>query len=212
MGTSAAHQHIPGHDTFATAQDAQAAVDRVRTLHEQIPGTTPEGEVYPASDPRLLTWVHTAEVYFFLHAHHLYGARPLGPDAYDEYLADAAQVATALGADEPPRNRTELRQRLDGCLPYLRATPPAKDAARFLLREPPLPAVVRLPYSALALGAIELLPDRARARSGLRPLSVPGTRVPRAGARTVTRTIRGAMTPPPSDVGTPRAARPPRQA
>lgn len=183
--------------TYATAADAQAAVDRVRAIHAGISGTTTEGEVYHASDPHLLTWVHIAEVYCFSRAHRQYGAHPLTPAAYDDYLLDTAQVATALGANNPPRTQTALEQQLAAYRPELRATPAAKDASRFLLREPPLPAAVRPPYAALALGAIELLPPWARAQLGLRPLSPRGALLARAGARTVTRTLRWAMTPPP---------------
>lgn len=187
--------------TFATARDAQAAVDGVRAVHERIHGTTPEGTAYRASDPHLLTWVHTAEVHCFLEAHRRYGSRWLSPAAYDSYLTDAAKVGAALGADKPPRTLPELDQRLLAYRPELRATQAARDAARFVLREPPLPAAVRLPYAGLALGAIELLPPWARARLGLRPLSPNGARVARASARAVTHTIRWAMAPPPPRAG-----------
>src|SRR5213078_670709 len=47
--------------TYGVAEDAQAAVDRVRGIHEKVRGSTPEGEPYHAADPRLLGWVHAAE-------------------------------------------------------------------------------------------------------------------------------------------------------
>ncbi len=38
--------------TFGRAADAQAAVSRVRAIHERVTGTAPDGRPYAASDPR----------------------------------------------------------------------------------------------------------------------------------------------------------------
>ncbi|MYS10811.1 DUF2236 domain-containing protein, partial [Streptomyces sp. SID6041] len=125
--------------TYGTAEDAQLAVDRVRAVHERIRGTTPTGEPYHAADPHLLCWVHCAEVDSFLRAHQRFGAEPLDGAGYDGYIADAARVARALGVPDPPCDRAALAVRLASYRSELRATPQARDAARFVLREPPLP-------------------------------------------------------------------------
>jgi uncharacterized protein (DUF2236 family) len=181
--------------TFGTSADAQHAVDVVRAVHERVKGTTDEGEPYHAADPHLLTWVHVAEVDSFLRAHRRFGAQPLTPGEYDGYVADTARVATALGAVDPPRDRAQLAERLAAYRPELRATPAARDAARFMLLDPPLPWLVRPPYAALAANAVSLLPLWARVP--LRLPYVPGVEetAVRVAGHGIVRTIRWAMAP-----------------
>jgi uncharacterized protein (DUF2236 family) len=186
--------------TFGTAQDAQEAVDRVRAIHERVRGTTPDGVRYRASDPRLLRWVHVAEVDSFLTAHRWYGVGPLDARDADTYVAQTAEVARALGAQEVPTTVVELRAAIQAFRPELAATPAALDTARFLLLRPPLPVPVRVPYLPLAAAAVALLPPWAR-----RVLRLPHVPIgpARAGGRVVTRMIRWAMTGdrPPSPEG-----------
>lgn len=148
--------------TFGTADDAQATVDRIRAIHERVRGRTADGRAYRASNPHLLTWVHIAEADSFLAAHQRYGARPLDAAGCDEYVAQGARVARAMGATEVPESLAELRAALDRYRPELEVTPAALDAADFLLTEPPLGPAARAPYAFLAAGAVALLPDWAR--------------------------------------------------
>ncbi|MGY0065504.1 oxygenase MpaB family protein [Streptomyces sp. QTS137] len=144
--------------TYGPADSAQRAVDRVRAVHETVHGTTSDGQEYRAADPHLLCWVHIAEVDSFLRAHQRFGARPLDAADCDAYVEDMARVAIALGVPDPPANRAELTDRLDAYRSELRATPEARSTARFLLLNPPVPVFARLPYGALAAGAVSLLP------------------------------------------------------
>ncbi len=148
--------------TFATADDAQEMVDRVRAVHERVRGKTPDGRPYRASDPHLLTWVHVAEADSFLAAHQHYGERRLSAVEADEYVAQSARVARALGAEVVPETVAELADCLESYRGELEPTPEALDAARFLLREPPLPWPVRAPYRLLGAGSVALLPAWAR--------------------------------------------------
>ncbi len=181
--------------TFATAVDAQAAVDRVRGIHQRVRGTTDDGAAYHAADPHLLAWVHVAEVDSFLRAHQRYGAAPLDQAGYDGYVADAAKVAEALGVVDPPRDQAELADRLASYRPELRSTRQATDAARFLLLTPPIPWPVRLPYAVLGANALATLPRWAR--SLLRVPPIPGIEGPvvRVAGHGLVRTIRWALTP-----------------
>jgi uncharacterized protein (DUF2236 family) len=148
--------------TFGPAVDAQRAVDRVRGIHQRVRGTTPDGRSYHASDPHLLEWVHIAEVDSFLLAHQLYGAEPLDQAGRDDYVADAARVATALGVIDPPRTEQELADRIQAFRPELSSTAAARDAARYLLLTPPLPIAARAPYGLLAATSVAMLPAWAR--------------------------------------------------
>lgn len=185
--------------TFGTAQDAQDAVDHVRAVHERVAGVTADGEPYRASDPHLLGWVHAAEVDSFLRAHRRFGAHPLDDAGYDGYVADAAQVARALGVPDPPCDQAELAAVLASYRPELRATPQAREAARFMLVHPPLPWLARGPYAVLAANAVAMIPLWARGPLRLPSLPVAErTAIPLAG-QGLTRTIRWAMKPPPQE-------------
>ncbi|WP_411073965.1 oxygenase MpaB family protein [Streptomyces sp. cmx-4-7] len=183
--------------TFGTAEDARHAVERVRAVHERVRGTTSGGRPYRASDPHLLGWVHVAEVHSFLRAHLRYGASPLTLAGYDGYVADAARVAEELGAEDPPRNLAELSRRMEAYRDELGGTPEAREAARFLLRDPPIPRGARAPYALLAAGAVELLPPWALGELGLPPLPRPVRAAARTGGRLAIGGIRWAMSPPP---------------
>jgi uncharacterized protein (DUF2236 family) len=179
--------------TFGTAQDAQRAVDHVRQVHQYVTGTDAEGVPYQADDPHLLLWVHAAEADSFLRCHQRYGSRPLEAAECDGYVADAARIAQALGVPDPPRTRSELAVVLDSYRPELRATPEALEAARFLVRNPPLPLVARGPYALLAATAIAELPAWARRELRLpRRSAVESVLVPPVG-RGVVGTVRWAM-------------------
>ncbi|MCX5001469.1 DUF2236 domain-containing protein [Streptomyces sp. NBC_00638] len=181
--------------TYGTAESAQEACDRVRAVHERVRGTTSEGTAYHAADPHLLGWVHVAEIDSFLRAHQRYGARPLSAAGCDGYVADTARVATALGVLDPPTNRAELTERLAEYRGEVRATPEARDAARFLLLNPPLPLVARLPYGVLAANAVSLLPAWAAAELRLpRPQLVDNVCIRPLGCA-FTSAVRWAMEP-----------------
>jgi uncharacterized protein (DUF2236 family) len=179
--------------TFGPAQDAQEAVDRVRRIHRHVTGTGPDGRAYRADDPHLLRWVHVAEADSFLRCHQRYGARPLDEVGCDGYVADAARIAEALGVPDPPRTRQELDLVLAAYRPELRVTPEALEAARFLVRTPPLPLLARGPYALLAATAIAELPAWARRELRLpRPNVVESVLMPPVG-HGVVGTVRWAM-------------------
>ncbi|QCB94694.1 oxygenase MpaB family protein [Cellulomonas shaoxiangyii] len=175
---------------FGTAEDAQGAVDAVRTIHGRVRGVTADGVAYAADDPDLLRWVHVAEIESFLDAHRRHGTHPLTPGRADEYVAQAARIGRALGAVDVPETVAELEAALDSYRPVLRPTPAALDAAHFLLREPPVPAPLRLGYSALSQAAVASLPPWAAEQLGLGTVGrARGTAAHWAG-RQATRTVR----------------------
>ncbi|MFB7934433.1 MULTISPECIES: oxygenase MpaB family protein [Streptomyces] len=182
--------------TYGTARSAQEACDRVRAVHDTVRGTTTDGRPYSAADPHLLCWVHIAEVDSFLRAHQRYGAHPLDDEGRDAYVADMARIARALGVPDPPVNAAELAARLAAYRAELRATDEARDSARFLLLNPPVPFLARLPYGVIAANAVSLLP--LWASHELRLPRLPAAEGPciRPLGTAVTAGIRWAMTPP----------------
>ena len=159
--------------TYGAADDAERAVERVRRVHRHVTGTGPDGQPYRADDPHLLGWVHVAETDSFLRCHQRYGTRPLDAAECDGYVADTARIAVALGVPDPPQTLAELDAALRDYRPELRAIPEALAAARFLVRNPPLPLVARGPYAMLAAAAIGELPGWARRELRLPRLPAP---------------------------------------
>lgn len=149
-----------GMTTYGQAADAQRMVDHVRGVHRRVHGTAPDGREYRASDPHLLAWVHVAEVDSFLRCHQRYGEKPL--EDYDEYVADMAVIAKAMGVLDPPETVKELDTMLSSYRNELKGTPEAREAARFLLIKAPLPLLVRGPYAVLSATAVATLPVWAR--------------------------------------------------
>lgn len=181
--------------TFGTAADAEAVIARVRTIHQRVTGTSPDGRPYAASDPHLLRWVHLVEVDSFLRAHQRYGAHPLDQAGQDGYLTDTARIARALGVVNPPTNQAQLQADLDEFRPELAGTPQARQAARFLLLQPPLPALARPPYAVLAAAAVASLPRWARWPLRLPYLPLTEATVVRIAGDQLVRTIRWALAP-----------------
>ncbi|WP_411104122.1 oxygenase MpaB family protein [Streptomyces sp. cmx-4-9] len=183
--------------TYGTAEDAERAVARVRAVHQQVTGFTGEGAAYRAGDPHLLGWVHAAEVDSFLRAHQRFGAAPLDGAGCDGYLRDTAEVAAALGVVDPPRDRAALVERLAAYRPELRAAREAREAARFLLLRPPLPAAALGPYAVLAANAVAMLPPWGRELLGLPCPALLERACVRPAGRVLTAGIRWAMPPRP---------------
>lgn len=180
--------------TFGTAEHAQQAVDAVRAIHDRVTGTMPDGAPYAASDPHLLLWVHVAEIQSFLLAHRRYGARPLDQAGYDEYVAQAAEIAGRLGVVDPPTTEAGLHAAVDAFRPELVATDHAREATAYLIRHPELSPAARPAYWVLVAAAIGLMPEWTRRPLRLPTLPVGHDRVADALGHVATRTVRWATT------------------
>jgi uncharacterized protein (DUF2236 family) len=183
--------------TFGRTEDAMAAIARVRAVHARVTGFAADGRPYAASDPHLLTWVHIAEADSFLRAHSRFGVQPLDQAGRDGYVADLARIGAELGVPDPPRTEAELAMRISRYRAELAATPEAREAARFLLVNPPLPAIARAPYGMLAAAAVSLLPGWARRPLRLPRLPVTETMLVRPAGHAMVRAIRWATSAPP---------------
>ncbi len=184
--------------TFGPASEAQRAVDVVRHVHRHVVGSASDGRAYSANDPHLLRWVHLAELDSFLVAHDRYGAEPLVGGDRDRYVADVGVVARALGVSAPPVTERGLRDQLRSYRSELRGTAEAREAARYLLLQPPLPFAARPAYGLIAGAAVALMPAWTRIPLRLPWLPVAETIALRPAGELVTRTIRWAVTPPTS--------------
>ncbi|MGZ4502183.1 MAG: oxygenase MpaB family protein [Nocardioidaceae bacterium] len=181
--------HFLATTTFGTVDHAERAIAQVREIHLRVRGKAEDGRPYAASDPHLLDWVHLAEVDSFLRAYQLFGPAPLSPADADEYVRQSGGVAARLGATSPPTTVAELDRRLSDFRPELAASRACRDAARFLLLDPPLPIAARPGYGLLAAGAVASLPGWARRELRLPPPFVvwdwPSLRLGAVGAGVV---------------------------
>lgn len=174
--------------TFGTHAIAEASFAKVRGIHARVRGKDDFGRDYRADDPELLRWVGTAEAYAFLAAHQRYARPRLSPGEADTYVAQAGVLAAELGATGMPADVAGLNATLTAFRPDLVATPAAREAARFLLREPPLPLVARPGYALLAAGAVALLPGWVRDALDL-PLSPAAARLAETAGRNATAVV-----------------------
>ena len=156
-----------GTTTFGTVQEAHKAVEQVRRVHRRVKGIAPDGRPYSASDPELVTFIHTAELSSFLESSRRFGRHDLTPEQCDQYYEELAPVATALGAEWVPRSAADVDDYFRRMRPELYATAQARQALGWLrngvTRRPNEQAV----FSVLYAAAVSTLPGWARAELDL---------------------------------------------
>ena len=156
-----------GATAYGTSEEASRACARVRKVHRQVVGTTPDGRPYAADEPELLDWIHVAEFAAFAAAHRRYGADPMTRGELDRYVGEVARVAVELGDPSPPQSWAELDAALQRHRPQLAVGEQARRAWRFL-SEVKLPPPVAPAYRILVLGAVACLPPWAQRLWGAR--------------------------------------------
>lgn len=177
-----------GTTTFGNTKSAERNIKMVRNIHKRVEGTAPDGRTYSANDPHLLSWVHITEVDSFLRAFERYGEGKLTDAEKDSYVAEMAQIAIGLGAEDVPTNRAELNLMLDDFRPELEFGDQAKEATRFLL-SPPVPLALAGLYGVVCTGSVGLLPSWARSMMGLYLPSAIDSVAVRPAATILTRTL-----------------------
>jgi len=184
-------QFISG-TTFGATGDANWLIEKVRTIHLQVVGTSADGRPYAASDPELLTWVHVAEVSSFLAAHLRYRNPNLSIAEQDAYYAEIALIAEHLGAGDVPRSCRQVADYLQAMRPQLQCDERSHEVVQVLL-DAPAPSRLARPVGSLMLRAgIDLLPEWASTMLQLqqRPLQ---RRLIRLGINTTAPVLRWAM-------------------
>jgi uncharacterized protein (DUF2236 family) len=187
--------------TFGTADMADNIIERIHAVHETVKGTTRDGIAYEANDPHLLRWVHVAEVDSFLTTYQTFAETPLSAKDADGYVEDMAVVARKMGIPAPPTSVKGLRDQLNSYRRELRSTPESRDAAKYLLIEPPLDAKGKVAYATLCAAAISTLPVWARKdlrlpwlplteRLAFRPLGTAATKILRWATSAETDVVR----------------------
>ncbi|MFT7601834.1 MAG: hypothetical protein ACI8TP_004797 [Acidimicrobiales bacterium] len=178
-----------GATTYGSTEAAERAIAMVRTIHDRVIGTAPDGRPYSANDPHLLEWVHVTEVDSFLRAFDRFGEGKLRDAERDQYVAEMAEVGRRLGMVDPPITVAELDCRLISFRAECEYGPQAKQTVRFLISPPGVPFLAKGSYALLTWAAVSLLPGWAQRQMRLpvppliEPLAV------RPAAKALTRVI-----------------------
>lgn len=181
--------------TFGERVQAEAAIAKVRQVHEHVRGVLADGTPYAAGDPRLLAWVHVCEAIGFLDAWIAFGEPDMAQTDQDTYFAQAGEVARALGADPVPRTRAEAEALVAAFRSELTANARTREVARMILRQPS-PSRAMAPVQAMLMQAsVDILPRWAK---DMHALTGPGLSAPfvRTAAFTVASTLRWAFRRP----------------
>jgi uncharacterized protein (DUF2236 family) len=178
--------------TYGGQAEAEAAIARVRAVHNHVRGTLPNGRVYAANDPSLLAWVHVTETTSFLNAWIRYAEPDMSAADQDRYFVEMACIALALGADPIPQTRDEAQNLIKTMRPQMRCDARTREVARLVLTQP-APNLMAEPLQALTMQAgIDLLPAWARRMHGL-PTPMLSRPLVRAGTLGMARTLRWAF-------------------
>jgi len=177
--------------TYGHRDKAEAAIAKVKAIHEQVSGTLPDGTPYRATDPRLLAWVHVAGAVNFLDAWRRYAEPRMSRADQDTYFAESGEIARLLDADPVPRSRTAAEQLIREFRPDLQADERTR-AFRDLVLGTPAQSIAEAPVQLLLMNAaVDLMPAFAREMHGLsRPMLPP---VVRGATYGIARTIRWAF-------------------
>lgn len=179
--------------TFGNRADALSLIERVKSIHQHVRGTTPDGKPYAADDPDLLTWVHTAEMSSFLAAHKLYVDPAISTADQDRYYAETALVSEMLGATNVPRTCAEIEAYLQSMRSALLVDDRTREVVRVVMNAP-APNRATWPAAQLMLQAgPDLLPDWAQEMFGLERFAGLRRSVVRPGIRSIAPVMRWAM-------------------
>lgn len=154
--------------TYASREDAEAAMARVRTVHAQVSGTLPDGTNYSADDPQLLAWVHVSEALSFLNARIRYAEPGMPHVDQDRYFEEMSGIALALGADPVPRSRAAAEQLVERMRPQLLCDARTREVAAIVLKQRPDNLAMAAAQRVIGQAAVDLLPDWAREMHGMR--------------------------------------------
>lgn len=181
-----------GGTTYGSAERATGLIARVRSIHASVAGELPDGTTYRASDPRLLTFVHSAESLCFLDAFRRYRDPLMSRAEQDRYFRETSVVARMLGAEGTAETRAGTIAFLEAIRPELRCDDRTREVSRILLaQKPESPALAPL-YGVMFDAGIDLLPGWAAELHGFRQSGAKRAAV-RAAALGVTGVMGWAM-------------------
>lgn len=180
--------------TYGPRAEAEAAIARVRRIHDFVHGTLPDGKPYDANEPRLLAFVHVAGSAMFLAGYRRFADPRMSLADRNAYWAEVAVIGRMLGAGPVPTDEAGAEALAREFLLELRADERSRRVRDIILHAPP-EKLRMLPLQRLLMrSAVDLLPGEVRRLQGLRS---SGLARPAATAATMglASTLRWALRP-----------------
>ena len=151
--------------TFGTTAEAERAGRRVRTIHQSLTGTDPDGTRYRVDEPELLLWVHCGEVASCADIARRSGL-PFSAADLDAFVDEQRASAELIGVDRAaaPASMAGLAAYYQKMRPGLYACDEARQALRLTIH-PPVPDgnhVLKLGLPPVSVLAFATLPRWAR--------------------------------------------------
>ncbi len=186
---------------FGEREDADRVTRQVRAMHRRVKGNLrqgvgpfPAGTPYRADDPELLLWVLFTLVDSSLVVYRMY-VGPLSREEQTAYWEDYKVIGKLFGLRKTdlPKTLADLddyrRSMLEG--DTLHVTDWARERARAIVLDPPVPWVAQPLLETANFITIALLPERIRSQYGFAPLPPAFVRraLVRAGAEYVRRAV-----------------------
>jgi len=147
--------------TFGPTAEAERLITKVRSIHAQVTGTSPDGQAYSAEDPHLLRWVHVCEVYSFMQAYLRYRNPGLSRELQETYYREVALVAERLGAEDIPITINAIEDYFERMRAELRFDQRTEMVMQALFHAPTPSLLTRPIGRTITLAGFDLLPDWA---------------------------------------------------
>jgi uncharacterized protein (DUF2236 family) len=167
---------------YGTERQAREVEEIVGAMHARVSGVTtqnvgifPMGTPFRGDDPELLLWILGAFIDSSYQAFERY-VRPLSPGEREELWQQWRRVGAifGLGDDDMPSTYEVFRHYIEGMLAsgQLVVTPEARDLARRVILNPPLPPYLLAAKELVNQMTVDSLPPELRRQFGF--VSVPG--------------------------------------
>jgi uncharacterized protein (DUF2236 family) len=145
---------------------AEPMIARIVDKHARVIGRTSAGELYTASDAKLLTWVHVTAAYGFVRAYARY-VEPLSADELDAVYREGAPAARLYGAPEPPMSNRAAEALFESMRDRLERSEAILRFLEIMRETPTLPSPLAWMQPLLVRAAVDLIPYWIRERLGL---------------------------------------------
>jgi uncharacterized protein (DUF2236 family) len=187
--------------TYGNTEMAQRAMHRVKTIHDSLHGTHPDGRRYSVSDPHLLYWVHLTEATSFLNAHKIYMNRDISLQDQDQYFAEMSKISEGLGClitdqngkDAFARNSKDVQIAIESYFPELEFSDRSKWVIDLLENFPAEPNTYVLNRLIIKAGFYNL-PDWAYPLMGRNPPSMIERGLVNQSIQIIAKPVRWALT------------------
>jgi uncharacterized protein (DUF2236 family) len=145
---------------------AEPMIARIVEKHARVIGSTSAGELYAASDAKLLTWVHATAAYGFVRAYARY-VEPLSADELDAVYREGAPAARLYGAPEPPMSNRAVEALFESMRDRLDRSEVIFRFLKIMRETPTLPSPLAWMQPLLVRAAVDVIPYWIRERLGL---------------------------------------------